>query len=466
MTPLVSVIVPMYNAAPYITEALDSIVASAYRPIEVVVVDDGSTDDSLSIAQAYAAVHSEVRVLTQRNAGVSAARNHAIREAKGEFILPVDADDRISPLFIGHAVAAMQADVRVVGCKARFFGAREGEWVLPEYSPRLLARKNMIPISSMFRKADWERAGGFCEEEIYREDWDFWLSILESGGRYVRLDETGLYYRVLPHSRRKLAKQRKRAIVDAINRRHPAYMERYLGGPLHYHRSWSRFFNFFRSVTQVGEFDRWTEGEILFTRRNTLRLTNGVVVKAFAVPHPIRGLWYGLSGRSKARRSYEFALRMNGLTPEPVAYREVRVCGVLRDSWYACRQSECTHTFNELINTPDFPNRKQILESIGRFTARLHRQGILHRDYSGGNILFNDDGSRVEVVDLNRVRFCKNLSRTQRLRNFERLNIDREALTVIATAYARTIGDDPAADAGYIITHRWYKHVQQGITNL
>lgn len=464
--PLVSVIVPLYNAAPYIREALGSIVASTYRPLEVVVVDDGSSDTSLAESKAFAALHAEVRVIHQANAGVSSARNHAIREAKGELILPVDADDKISPNYIEKAVEAMQEDVRIVGCRACYFGAKEGEWRLPEYRPELLARKNMIPITSLFRKSDWKRVGGFCEEEIYREDWDFWLSLMELGGRYVRLEETGLYYRVLPHSRRTNAKQQKRVIVDAINRRHPEYLERYLGGPLHYHRSWSKFLNRFRSVKQVGDFSKWRAGEVIFARRNTLRQIDGVVVKAFAKPGLLRGLWYSLFGKSKARRSYEYARRMTDLTPQPIAYREERVCGVLQESWYACQESGCHHTFNELIGAPDFPYREAILWKIGEFTAKLHKQGILHRDYSGGNILFNRDGTWIQIIDLNRIKFCKHLGREQRLRNFERLNIDREALVLMAQAYAQAMGEDAIEDAEYIIAHRWHKHVKQGITNL
>ena len=460
MKPQVSVIVPLYNAAPYISETLESIVASSYRPIEIVVVDDESTDESLTTAQRFAKTHPEVRVLRQAHAGVSAARNYAIRQAQGEYILPVDADDKISPNYIEQAVNAMTAGVRVVGCRAEFFGAKQGEWLLPAFSHELLARKNMIPISSLFRKEDWQRVGGFCEEEIYREDWSFWLSLMELGGTYVRLDEVGLYYRILPTSRRQKAKAQKRIIVDAINRLHPAYMEKYLSGPLHYHRSWSRFLNRFRRVTQVGEWQKWQEGTVIFHRRNTLRLIDGAVVKQFAVPGFWKGLLYGLFCRSKARRSYEYAQRMEGLTPKPVAYREVRVCGVLRESWYACEQSECPYTFNQLIEAPTFPNRRAILEAIGRFTARLHRRGILHRDYSGGNILFNADGSRIEVIDLNRISFCQHLSRKQRLRNFERLNIDQEALQIMANAYAQAMNEDARQDAEYIISHRWYKHVK------
>ena len=432
MKPLVSVIVPLYNAAPYISEALQSIVDSTYRPLEIIVMDDGSTDESFRVAQAFAKEHAEVHILHQPNAGVSAARNKAIQAAKGTYILPVDADDRISPRYIEHAIDAMREDIRVVGCRAEFFGAKQGEWKLPDFSPGLLAVRNMIHISSLFRKADWQHVGGFCEEEIYREDWSFWLSMMELGGEYIRLDEVGLYYRVLPHSRRTKAKTQKRVIVDAINRLHPAYMEKYLGGPLRYHRSWSKFINRFMSVRQVGDFNRWTEGQIIDARRNILRVTDGVVVKQFRTPDLFHGICYGLFVPSKARRSYENALRMEGLTPTPIAYREVREFGILRESWYACRLSECKHTFKELIDNPAFPHRAQILRAVGRFTALLRQRGIWHRDYSQGNILFNDDGSHIEVVDLNRIRWRKHIC----AKPFERLQrIGPEGLQILKEGY-------------------------------
>ena len=468
MKPLVSVIVPLYNAAPFICEALESIVASTYRPIEVVVVDDGSTDDSLSVAMAFAKAHPEIHVIHQANAGASAARNHAIRMSHGEYILPVDADNRIHPLYIEEAQAVLEArpEVRVVGCRAEFFGARTGEWITPPFSKALLARKNMIDTCAMYRRIDWDKTKGYMESCPAREDWDMWLSLFELGGEFVRLPDIRLYYRVREGSKRTRDRALKRQLVQAINQRHAAYLEQYLGGPLHYHRSWSRFLNRFRAVKQVGVWDKWQEGEVIFERRNTLRRIEGIVVKQFAKPSWIHGLWYGLFGKSKAQRSYEYAQRMKGLTPEPVAYREVRVCGVLRESWYACQESVCKHTFNELIDAKDFPNRERILQAIGRFTAELHQRGIWHRDYSGGNILFNDDGSRIEVVDLNRIAFCKSMSRDKRLRNFERLNIDREALRTMASAYAQAMREEATYDAEYIIAHRWYKHVRQHITHL
>jgi len=468
MKPLVSVIMPVYNASAYIVEALESVLASTYRPIEVIVMDDGSTDDSLQVAKEYAQAHPEVQVTTQPNAGASAARNHAIRLSNGEYILPVDADNRIHPLYIEEAEKVLETrpEVKVVSCRAEFFGAKTGEWHTPPFSHALLARKNMIDTCAMYRRTDWNKTEGYVETCPAREDWMLWLALFETGGEFVRLPEIRLFYRVREGSKRIQDRELKKQVVDEINRRYPRYVERYLGGPLHYHRSWSKFLNRFRSVKQVGTFEHWYKGTVIFARRNTLRRIEGTIVKQFATPGWWKGLWYGWFGKSKARRSYEYAQRLEGLTPNPVAYREVRVCGFLRESWYACEISPCNHTFDELIGAPDFPHRQEILKAIGRFTAGLHQRGVLHRDYSGGNILFNEDGSVVQVIDLNRIRFCRHLSRNQRLSNFERLNIDREALRTIATAYAVVMHENTQDDADYIIAHRWYKHIKQGKTNL
>ena len=468
MKPLVSVIVPIYNAAPYLQETLDSILASTYRPIEVVMVDDGSKDNSLSIAKSYCEQYAECKVIEQANRGVSAARNSAIRAAKGTYILPVDADDKIADTFIQKAVDIIEENnnVRVVGCRCWMFGAVDKEWELPQFSHALLARKNMIPATALYRKSDWARCGGYCEQEIYREDWDFWLSMMELGGTFYKIDEVLFYYRISTGSRRVLAKGRKKIIVDAINRRHPAYLKKYLGGPLHYNRSWSCFINFFRSEKIVGSYSEWERGTIIHDKRNTIRSYDGFVSKQFAIPSLWRGIIYGWFCSSKAKRSYDYARRLSGLTPEPVAYREIRYCGVLRQCWYVCRESECKYTFNDLIHNKSFQNREVILQAIGRFTAELYKRGVLHQDYSGGNILFNEDGSKIEIIDLNRIKFYRKMPIKKGLQLFERLNIDKDALATMGASFAQRVNLDQDFVVNYIITHRWKKHIKQGITNL
>lgn len=469
MKPLVSIIVPVYNAEAFLEETLRSLAACTYEPLEVVTVDDGSTDGSLHILENFARQDARFRVFRQANAGVSVARNHAIRESRGTYILPVDSDNLIEPSLIDKAVKVLEqrAEVKGVGCRADFFGERSGEWKVEEYSPRLLARKNMLDACAMYRRSDYEQTGGYMEGLQVREDWDFWLSMLEKGGTFYRIPEILLHYRVRSGSKRVRDREQKRELIRVINQRHHDFIYEQLGGPLHYHRSWSRLLNLLRSEKIVGDFRNWEDGDIIYQKRNILRRYEGCIIKQFAIPNLWRGIIYGLFTKSKARRSYEYGLRLGELTPAPIAYREVRVLGILRESWYVCRESECTHTFNELIGHPEMEGREQILKAIGRFTAQLHRQGIWHMDYSGGNILWECQGQsaecKVQVIDLNRMRF--HLPQ-EPLLGFERLNIDREALRTMAYAYAEVQGLDPEATAEYVITHRWHKHIKQGITNL
>jgi len=105
MPPRVSVLIPSFNAARWLPETLGSVIAQTWREIEIVVIDDGSTDGSLEIAQTYAARYPRlIRVGAQANAGAAAARNHGLRLATGDLIKFLDADDLISPTSIESQV--------------------------------------------------------------------------------------------------------------------------------------------------------------------------------------------------------------------------------------------------------------------------------------------------------------------------------------------------------------------------
>jgi glycosyltransferase involved in cell wall biosynthesis len=199
----VSIVIPCFNAGQFIDEAVQSALAQTWPDVEVVVVDDGSTDAATRRLLDEAA-WPRTRVLRQANAGPSAARNAAIREATGEFILPLDADDRIDPTYVEKAMAAFAADpgLGVVYCRATRFGAAEGPWQLPDYTLRELVIDNVIFVSAVFRKADWARVGGFGEHLRHGvEDYDFWVRLVNAGCRVLQLDEALFHYRVQAESR-------------------------------------------------------------------------------------------------------------------------------------------------------------------------------------------------------------------------------------------------------------------------
>lgn len=246
---LVSVVIPVYNMESFVAETIESVLKSDYPHIEIILMDDGSTDNSGKVCKQYNDPKKHIYYYYQDNQGASAARNNAIRKAKGAYILPLDGDDMISPCYISEAVKVLEArpEVKLVVSEAEFFGDKVGKWELPDFSLRLLARKNLMNNCSMYRKQDWEVAGGYCELLRGREDWDFWISLLKNGGEVYRLPIVGLQYRIRANSKRVRARKWKKEIIDTMNARHPEFFNEHLGGPLRYFREMSRFINFFRN---------------------------------------------------------------------------------------------------------------------------------------------------------------------------------------------------------------------------
>lgn len=115
--PKVSVIIPVYNVEVYLRQCLDSVVNQTLKDIEIICVDDGSTDSSAEILKEYAKKDGRIRVLTQSNSGAGAARNVGIAVAKGEWLSFLDADDEFAPEMLSEMVdAAEQSDADVVAC--------------------------------------------------------------------------------------------------------------------------------------------------------------------------------------------------------------------------------------------------------------------------------------------------------------------------------------------------------------
>lgn len=243
--PMVTVVMPVYNMRNYVAEALRSVLATVYPRLEVIVVDDGSLDDSYAVAAQIAAQDHRVRVYRKANGGASSARNYAIERARGTLILPVDADNTIEAQLVERAVDVLTArdEVKVVAPTSDYFGGKTGVMRLHAFSLRYLARENCIDNCAMYRRADWQRVGGYNVEITTREDWAFWIALLKDGGEVVRLPEVLHHYRVRNDSKRVTQRCNKRRVVDALNRLHPEFFRRMLGGELHLSRSTSRFQN-------------------------------------------------------------------------------------------------------------------------------------------------------------------------------------------------------------------------------
>ena len=216
----VSIIVPCYNQAQYLDEALQSVLDQTYQNWECIIVNDGSPDTTEEIANQWVKKDSRFIYLKKENGGLSSARNFGIEQAKGEYILPLDADDKIAPKYVALAVHALEEDVslKVVYCKAEKFGDEIGMWNLQQFSIYDLCLFNMIFCSAFFKQKDWKLVGGYDENMIYGlEDWEFWIAILKNGGNVKCLEEVGFYYRI-----------RENSMARMIDNKQRDYAERYV----------------------------------------------------------------------------------------------------------------------------------------------------------------------------------------------------------------------------------------------
>jgi len=187
--PLVSVIMAAYNSAEHIGEALDSVLAQDWHPLEVVVVDDGSTDDTAAIVRRYP----DVVYVKQENKGPSAARNTAVERSSGEFVANFDSDDLLPPTRVGDQARYLIAHPEV----GAVFGRQE--WM---NAPEWMARDSVygdvdgIPLSSvMFRREVFFELGGYDTSFVHGEDMDLLVRMRERGIGYEVIPEIVLYRR-------------------------------------------------------------------------------------------------------------------------------------------------------------------------------------------------------------------------------------------------------------------------------
>lgn len=167
---LVSIVVPVYNAQDFLPRCLATIDNQHYRPLEVVLVDDGSTDGSLAICEEYERNHAEgiaVKVLTQANSGASIARKHGVEATTGKFLAFIDSDDFVAPTYISSlhtALTRTKSDVAV--CTYEKIAPGETVNFPTEFSYRLLSDKELF--SRFFKYDFWGFCGGLYERDIFK----------------------------------------------------------------------------------------------------------------------------------------------------------------------------------------------------------------------------------------------------------------------------------------------------------
>lgn len=213
--PLVSVIIPSYNSRQWVGKALDSVLAQTYQNLEIIVVDDGSTDDTAEFIKTNYGANERVHYFNQPNGGVSVARNFGIQQAKGDLISFLDADDWLLPEKVARQVnfLLIHPEYQIAYCdfwcvadggKEKLelpTGGRLIKGVSGNILADLLGRTMIAPHAALLYHECLIKAGGFKEDLMYGEDWEFWLRLAGLGFQFGFLPQRDVVYRLRSDSR-------------------------------------------------------------------------------------------------------------------------------------------------------------------------------------------------------------------------------------------------------------------------
>lgn len=195
--PTISIIIACYNAEKYIIETLESVIKQTYSNFEIIAIDDGSTDNTLSILKKYQKNDTHINIISQSNQHCTKARINGITHSKGKYIIFLDSDDIIAPTYLEKCndVLERNPDISIVYAKARLFGRINKSWFLPKFNIKRFLLGNCIYVSSLIRKSDYDKVGGFDERLSVLEDWDLFISIIKNGGKVYKIEEELFFYR-------------------------------------------------------------------------------------------------------------------------------------------------------------------------------------------------------------------------------------------------------------------------------
>ncbi|TAE69821.1 MAG: glycosyltransferase [Oscillatoriales cyanobacterium] len=197
---LVSIIIPCYNHANLLREAVESVVNQTYQNWECIIVNDGSTDDTSNFANYLIQLYPQkaLRLIDKPNTGPADSRNIGVQNSSGKFILFLDADDKIHPKFLEECVEVLSAkpEVGFVYTDVQHFGANCDLVNHGDFDPNKFLRDNQAPATSLFRREIYEQVGGLKKVmKLGCEDWEFWISAYEKGWLGDRFPQPYLYYR-------------------------------------------------------------------------------------------------------------------------------------------------------------------------------------------------------------------------------------------------------------------------------
>ena len=217
--PKISVILPSYNQQEFLPDAIDSALDQVVKPHEIIVIDDGSTDNSLEIAQSY--IEKGITVISQVNKGLATARNTGIMNATGDYVLPLDSDDMLLEDCIERVTKKIkETKADVVGISFKAFG-KFNEQVLLMENPTLedFKQGNRIAYCSAIRRSALLECGGYSPRMVHGyEDYALWFDLLTRHKKFVTIQEPLFLYRTRPGTMIETAQQHHDELMAQINK--------------------------------------------------------------------------------------------------------------------------------------------------------------------------------------------------------------------------------------------------------
>lgn len=225
MKTLLSIIIPCYNSEDTLSETLESVIRQDFQIWEAIIVNDGSVDDTEAIALKWLERDDRIKYFKKDNGGLGSARNFGIEVAIGKYILPLDSDNIIRPLFAQKAISILEvnSEIGVVYGNAMRFGSVNKYWNVGEFNVYKMLNHNYIDACSIIRKEVFTDVGLYDVEMPNQghEDWDLWLRVMTSNFSFHYINEITFDYRVSEDSMiRSFTDQMLEDNIDYIQRKH------------------------------------------------------------------------------------------------------------------------------------------------------------------------------------------------------------------------------------------------------
>ena len=195
---LITIITPFYNKGEFFEETFNSVMNQTFPWFEWIIIDDGSTNNKdVTILHYYANKDKRIKIIRQDNGGLSSARNTGFKNARTDFVIPLDADDVISPTYLEYLYFGVYFNSDVDFAFTWCVGFYEKHYLShPKWATKEMVKNNYLTCTAAIRKKAWADVGGYkIERMYYNEDWRFWLDMLSAHKKPLSLGGFGFWYR-------------------------------------------------------------------------------------------------------------------------------------------------------------------------------------------------------------------------------------------------------------------------------